>query len=156
MSVCCISSPNSNDGFNIHISHNQVTENPCSIRFHARPPWHRKKLKVPPGGYSHIGTVRACATGKLPFLALAAPKVSTFSTCAARKDPPFQNYICFFVIFSSKTPFSRVGHFWEPPIFSKRPLPKPPILNTPWHIYSNPKVTLQFLLLNIFIPVSIS
>ena len=25
------------------------------------------------------------------FLALAAPKDSTFPTCAARKDPPFQN-----------------------------------------------------------------
>ena len=53
------------------------------------------------GGYSHIRTVRICAL----FSALAAPKDSTFSTLAAWKDPPFQKFLPFFIIYSSKTPF---------------------------------------------------
>ena len=44
----------------------------------------------PSWGYSHIGTVRVCAPRKPIIFGL---ENSTFSTCAARKDPPFQKYI---------------------------------------------------------------
>ena len=47
------------------------------------------------GGDSYIGRVRVCAPRPppplSPFLALAVPEDTTFSTCAARKYPPFQN-----------------------------------------------------------------
>ena len=72
------------------------------------------------------------------FGPLAAPKDSTFSTCAARKDPSFQKIYVSLLFLAPKRPFSHVGQFWKPLIFSKGPLHKPLFLNPPScyiHIY---------------------
>ena len=75
-----------------------------------------------------------------PCLTLVAPKYSTFSTCAARKDPPFFKKIYVSLLFLAPKPlFSRVGKFWKPlppPLpFSVRGRSLSPLfLNPPWHI----------------------
>ena len=69
------------------------------------------------------------------FSALAAPKDSTFSTRAARKDPLFQKYMPSFVIFSSKILFALKA----PPPFSVRGrslTPPPPFVNPARHIFT--------------------
>ena len=87
------------------------------------------------GGYSHIGTVRVFATGKHlphpPFFALAAPKDSTFSTCAVRQHPPFQKKKMFLCYFSHKIPFFTCG----PVLKARGRCLSPLFLNPPRHIY---------------------
>ena len=64
-----------------------------------------------PAGYSHIGTVRVCASENPPCLALTAPKDSTFSTCAAGKDHYFKKVYVSLLFLAPNPLFSRVGQF---------------------------------------------
>ena len=82
-------------------------------------PRHVRKIKgaTPRGG--GVGALprwdsTVCAIEKIPLLALAAPKDSTFSTYVARKDSPFQTNIGLLFL-APKPLFSRVGQFCKPP-----------------------------------------
>ena len=111
------------------------------------------------GGYSHIRTVRICATRKPPppilrpwrpyglllrpglFQKTPFSKIYNswfrFFDLDRSKRPLFKKHIRFFVIFSSKIPcFSHGGPLWKPPLLSEGPFSKPPIFKTcAAHIY---------------------
>ena len=73
-----------------------------------------------------------------PIFTLEAPKDSTFATCAARKDPPFQKMYVSLSFLAPKPHFSSMGQCWKPPPpFSVRGRSVSPLfLNPPWHIYT--------------------
>ena len=72
-----------------------------------------------------------------PLFALAAPKDSTFSACAAWKDPPLKKIYTFLCYFLAPKPlFSRVGQIWKPPFSVWGRSLSPLFLNPSWHIFT--------------------